>query len=52
MYIQQRFNKTIANETEADGVSLAFKAPASMLVLPILAKVIGRPIKFIHVVRE
>jgi hypothetical protein len=45
-------NKVTKDAQAAGGVSFAFKAPVALLVLPILAKVIGRPIKFIHVVRE
>jgi hypothetical protein len=36
----------------ADDVAFAFKAPVALLALPVLAKAIGRRIKFIHVVRE
>jgi hypothetical protein len=40
----------------ANGISFVIKAPVSMLVLPILCKYFdtsnGRPIKFLHVIRE
>jgi hypothetical protein len=42
-------NQTLSLSSQ---ISFGFKAPVTMTVLPILTHVIGRPIKFIHVVRE
>ena len=36
----------------ASKISFAIKAPVSMLVLPVLSKLLNRRIKFLHVIRE
>jgi hypothetical protein len=54
MYLPTKYPTLVeTNGTSlSNGVSYGFKAPITMLLLPILSHVIGRPIKFVHVLRE
>lgn len=48
----QRFRRgRRTNEKRKSGVFVGFKAPAAMVMLPLLKKIIG-PVKYLHVVRD